>query len=438
MSHCPSRLALNAFITIADYQRHLLYIWLFPEFETQKMEAWGSWAQDAKDGHVYECLAGFGHGPLDHPSGRYMGDTTSIYVLEVYEMYMHTGNKTWVSETWPAVKKAIDWCISNANAPAPNATEPYGLPQKITTTYDHFGFERHQSVTYNAHIYLTALNAAKVLATTAGDEASLAEIEKAFELTQKSIVDERLWNDTAKFFRCHTKDGTEGDNQIFTDSLYGQMLSHHHFGGNFTLAPEYLKSHLAYEWERNADTYGMRVLNDPVQEDSVWMNGPPTWTYLNLALGTPDEAAWEPLKRMSENFRMRLRDMWNLRALTHTDGSVAPAETKRPIELGAPREQGHCRAAFSIWWVRCCSLANTTALDCRRWIYADRPVSPTLSQRPGARPPIRQAGAQAQVPAAVRHAGPDRRGRGLDRQQGARPVHAERRSREPQAAGGRA
>ena len=30
-------------------------------------------------------------------------------------------------------------------------------------------------------------------------------------------------------------------------------------------------------------------------------------------------------------------------ALTHTDGSVAPAETKRPIELVAPREQGHCR-----------------------------------------------------------------------------------------------
>eukprot|EP01043_Picozoa_sp_COSAG02_P052356 COSAG02_NODE_5625_length_4175_cov_1.715898_2_plen_186_part_00 len=54
-----------------------------------------------------------------------------------------------------------------------------------------------------------------------------------------------------------------------------------------------------------------------------------------------DEAAWEPLKRMSENFRMRLRDMWNLRALTHTDGSVAPAETTRAIELGAPREQGH-------------------------------------------------------------------------------------------------
>ena len=48
-----------------------------------------------------------------------------------------------------------------------------------------------------------------------------------------------------------------------------------------------------------------------------------------------------PITGMSENFRMRLRDMWNLRALTHTDGSIVPAETTRAIELGAPREQGH-------------------------------------------------------------------------------------------------
>ena len=28
-----------------DFQRHLLYQWMFPEFERQKIEAWGSWAQ---------------------------------------------------------------------------------------------------------------------------------------------------------------------------------------------------------------------------------------------------------------------------------------------------------------------------------------------------------------------------------------------------------
>ena len=56
-----------------DFQRHLIYQWSFPEFERQKVEAWGSWAQSATDGHVFECLAGFGHGPLDKPTGRMMG-----------------------------------------------------------------------------------------------------------------------------------------------------------------------------------------------------------------------------------------------------------------------------------------------------------------------------------------------------------------------------
>lgn len=34
---------------------------------------------------------------------------------------------------------------------------------------------------------------------------------------------------------------------------------------------------------RCARRYGMRVLSSPIQEDSIWMNGPPTWTYLALA-----------------------------------------------------------------------------------------------------------------------------------------------------------
>ena len=63
------------------------------------------------------------------------------------------------------------------------------------------------------------MNAAKALSEAAGDTAALDEITKSYALSQAAIVDERLWNDTEKFFRCHTKDGGEGDNQIFTDSL---------------------------------------------------------------------------------------------------------------------------------------------------------------------------------------------------------------------------
>ena len=95
-------------------------------------------------------------------------------------------------------------------------TAPYGLPQHLTTTYDHFGFEKHRAVSYNAHIYLTALQAARQLAMVVGDAATLQAVEAALALSTQAIVDDRLWNASDRFFRCHTADGGEGDNQVIT------------------------------------------------------------------------------------------------------------------------------------------------------------------------------------------------------------------------------
>ena len=106
------------------------------------------------DGHVYESLSSFGLGPFDKPGGRLMGDTTTLFVLEVYEIFMHMGNATFVEKLWPSVKKAIGWCINNANQPVESDGEPYGLPQKITTTYDHFGWEHQQVCSWSANMLL--------------------------------------------------------------------------------------------------------------------------------------------------------------------------------------------------------------------------------------------------------------------------------------------
>ena len=301
-----------------------------------------------KQGHVDECLGGFGHGALDKPTGRMMGDTTTLFVLELYEILQHTGDLPFVKKMWPSAKKALDWCMSNANKGG------YGLPQYLTTTYDHFGFERHQAVAYNAHVYLTALAAGVKLAEAVADSATAATVSKSIAIAQSAVVDEaKLWNSTDKFFRCHTdtvwqaytkpgSSSTGGNtfehavgflaagndykpatnatflacqttcassnaclgfsfksnspmpsgeilcytktaihlthveaapNQIFTDTLYGQMLSHHFLNGSYTVNTTYLSSHLKYEWEKNQDSYGMRVLSNPVQEDSIWMNG---------------------------------------------------------------------------------------------------------------------------------------------------------------------
>lgn len=175
------------------------------------------------------------------------------------------------------------------------------------------------------------------MAVALNDTLTASKLSNAIAKGRKVLLSSKesggpLWNATVGYFTAHSETKT----QLFTDSLYGQMLSHHFLDGEFTVDKGYIEQHLDYEWEQNQDLYGMRVLSSPIQEDSIWMNGPPTWSYLQLALGKlSTEEAYEPFKRMSENFRTRLHDQWNLRALTHTQTEGTE------LEHGQPREQGH-------------------------------------------------------------------------------------------------
>ena len=113
----------------------------------------------------------------------------------------------------------------------------------------------------------------QALAEAVGDAATGAMAAKALALGQAKLMQPigsggSLWDGEKKYWHAHSETKT----QIFTDTLYGQMLAHHHLQ-NFTLPVQMLKEHLAYEWARNQDQFGMRVLNDPAQEDSIWMNG---------------------------------------------------------------------------------------------------------------------------------------------------------------------
>ena len=175
------------------------------------------------------------------------------------------------------------------------------------------------------HIYLTALVAVEKMANVMADSATAAAAAKALALGKTKLMQPTssggpLWDGEKRFWHCHSDTAT----QIFTDTLYGQMLAHHHLQ-NYTLPLEMLEAHLEYEWSKNQDEFGMRVLNDPVQEDSIWMNGPPTIAYIQLQMAKKSfDDAIEPFYRMSENFRTRLRDQWNLRALTPV-GDFHPA-----------------------------------------------------------------------------------------------------------------
>jgi hypothetical protein len=140
-----------------------------------------------------------------------MGDTTTIFIIEVFEFWKQSADPDaslkLVKDLWsPHMQNAVNWTIANA------AEGSFGLPQKLTTTYDHFGWEKKHSVVYNAHIYLTALQAAIALADAMGDAATSQAASKALAAGQAAVVDPaNFWNETHHFFRA-TDD--KGSNQV--------------------------------------------------------------------------------------------------------------------------------------------------------------------------------------------------------------------------------
>ena len=71
--------------------------------------------------------------------GRRMGDVTSVFVIQLYELYEGTADRALLSELFPAAARGARWAMRNAD----NGT---GLPQGLQCTYDQYGFQVRPSL----------------------------------------------------------------------------------------------------------------------------------------------------------------------------------------------------------------------------------------------------------------------------------------------------
>ena len=55
-----------------------------------------------------------------------MGDTTTLWVVELLELWRNTGDDALLADLYPSAAKAIAWLIDNAS--------PLGLPEKLYCT----------------------------------------------------------------------------------------------------------------------------------------------------------------------------------------------------------------------------------------------------------------------------------------------------------------
>ena len=324
-----------------DFQRHLIYLWLMPQFEVSKMRAWGSFGQ-ASDGHIVENIGSFSLGPVDEPGGRTMGDTSTTFVLELLELWQHTGDEALLADLWPSAARAVAWMVGNA--------APVGLPLHLVCTYDMMALEKHNTTTYNAFLYLAALRAASTLALHLGDIATQTLSDAAFARGQAAMEALLFSSDGhgGGYFRAFQGGEAGNESAVMADCGYGQMIALQ-LGLGWLMPKWMVESHLVVELSGNLNRFGLRAMSDPYAAptgDCNWMNGVATWSYLSLALlaeaggslPTPADItrALDPTMRTAENYRTRLNDMWDLHGLT-TGETAGQSEN----EVGQPFITSH-------------------------------------------------------------------------------------------------
>jgi len=327
-----------------DYQRHLPYLWTMPQFEAQKLRKWAS-GQDAT-GFIQEFLGPFGVGPFDVPGGRIMGDTTTLWVVELLELWQETGDDALLAELWPTAVRAIGWLVENAR--------PLGLPEKLYSTYDILWLDTYNTTSYNSFLYMAALRAGGALAARVGD-AGTAGVAAAALARAEAATQDLLWNSSSGFYRAHS---FNGDNAVMADALYGAMIASH-LGLGFLAPPAQLAAHLRAEMAHNYDPAGFvsvtgRATPPPggqkPDDGKLWQQAGPDWSSLALRLGpaagpaADAAAALDPARRQLDNWRARLRSLWNLAGLTTATGADEAASA-------LPYCTAHYGFALTAYWL---------------------------------------------------------------------------------------
>lgn len=168
------------------FYRSLPYAWFFPSLQKNLLKAFAKAQTD--DGYIQEHLSR-NRNP-DNPGGRMMGDGCTTFILEAYQNYLWTGDKNFLDSIWKNIKKASKWQIRRC--------EKYGLPNNLNNTYDWWGFENKELVSYNAFLHLAAMLAAEKLAKILGDTDFAELCHGNFESSRK-VLYEKFW--TGEYFR---------------------------------------------------------------------------------------------------------------------------------------------------------------------------------------------------------------------------------------------
>jgi hypothetical protein len=96
------------------------------------------WAHmQSPGGMIQEVLGSMGGGgritgPMDESAGgRTMSDTTTIFILDTFQVYLNTGDLAFVKGTWPHLVQAAQWQVQRTK-------DGNGFPHHLQNTCEYW------------------------------------------------------------------------------------------------------------------------------------------------------------------------------------------------------------------------------------------------------------------------------------------------------------
>lgn len=217
--HCPNAGPLHV-IDLADWP----VLDLFPDLELGLLRRF---AQDQyPDGRMpeqYNLKAidnplALGSTPsITNPGGRDLLELSPKYAVEVFHRFKETGEKRFLEDTYPSVKKAMTYAMRFDQ-------DGDGLPDHITglcrTSWDLW--ENGYLPSYTATLWLAGLLAMEKLARLMNDNEYADSVHKQLEKGH-SALDSKLWN--GEYYAFYANEAGEKSPICMIDQIYGELFA---------------------------------------------------------------------------------------------------------------------------------------------------------------------------------------------------------------------
>ncbi len=195
-------------------------------------------------------------------------DLCSSFILQCYRHAITTGDKAFLKEMYPKMKKAVEYqcSIDFDKDGIPDVGAGHG------TTYDTYHW--YGCCAFVASLWLAELRCMMKTSELFADEAYKAECEKMLEIAQKSMID-KLWNTDYTFggYFQNYKDtvGGKESNNCFIAQLAGEWFAQSLYLGDI-LPKELVKEAFATMADRNIYCNDIKMMSDETtpEGDSAW------------------------------------------------------------------------------------------------------------------------------------------------------------------------